>query len=213
MTEQQYEDKFNADYLAAQPADVQALMALPTDIPTRVNAARPLLAKGRLIDMAIMIWGWNASLVMLLRSNFGVPYVGSFTPDGTGPGGLQGQAIGGAVPAGTLPTVFVDPTDLDGNLERLHKAYPLPPPPPATPAPSTNPVGMFQFFNQDYPNPLGITPEPGESFKNCPVYGCSMAGQAFSEGEKVTGSDGVSKYRKHVQPGLFGPTHEWYRTA
>lgn len=144
--------QFNDDYFAAMKPEVQALLKRP--MAGRPIEALKLAQAGVLIDTSIVLglgmsvrtyggaadpvlWGEEPWLVHLMRTNFGVPYVGSL--EGLGPrGGLDPErpmAVPVAqwvVPPSKIPTVYFDPDDIAGTMTRLHVLYPPPPPPPPT---------------------------------------------------------------------------------
>lgn len=64
---------FDASYWPAQPPAVQALRSL-TD---RAGAASRLATQGYLIDIPIMVWGWDPYLVMKMRQDYGYTWVPS----------------------------------------------------------------------------------------------------------------------------------------
>lgn len=142
---------FNENYRAAWPPEVLTLMDMIqgpeeslADYDARMQtAAAKLQAKGVLIDKAIMIWRWTAYDVMEIRSVMGLPWVGSLN---TGTDAAAGSFPWPKGPSGTLPTVFVDPSDAVGTLMRLRQLYPpLPPPVAPVVTPPAPPVGLVGF--------------------------------------------------------------------
>ncbi len=67
-------DLTHAIYRDHQPPEILALMDTP-DIAARGAKAIELDAKGFVIDTQIMIWGWDAGLVMAMRQQYGYPWV------------------------------------------------------------------------------------------------------------------------------------------
>lgn len=63
-------------YWASQPAEVQPLMNLHTEAE-RFRLAQELADKGFLIDVAIMVWGWDPLATMTVRKNQGFTWVPS----------------------------------------------------------------------------------------------------------------------------------------
>lgn len=63
-------------YWAAQPAEVQALMRCVTE-GQRMELAHELADKGFLIDVPIMVWGWDPLATMVVRRNQGYTWVPS----------------------------------------------------------------------------------------------------------------------------------------
>lgn len=73
MTVQQ---TFDAAYWAAQRPEVVALLTV-ADQTTRDNQAAALAMQGFIIDVPIMVWGWDPYLVMQMRQQFGYTWVPS----------------------------------------------------------------------------------------------------------------------------------------
>lgn len=63
-------------YWAAQPAEVQRLMQCNT-VEMRETMARELADKGFIIDVPIMVWGWDPLATMVVRRNQGYTWVPS----------------------------------------------------------------------------------------------------------------------------------------
>lgn len=148
MNIDQLSQQFNNDWWAAQNAAVRAIRDLPlSPMSIRLDPAIEAQNKGALVDLNIVVYGWDAFLVHQLRTNFGVPYVSPIVV-GTGFNGLSGvpQPFP-AAPRGTLPTVVVDPDQPEATLNRLHALYPPPPPPPPPPDPGQKIVGNWVYGN------------------------------------------------------------------
>lgn len=141
--------QFNADYFAALDVRLQKILKQP--MGSRTEAVLMLSLGGVLIDTDIVlglgyrsnqggssdiIWGEEPWWVHLFRSNFGVPYVGTLEGIGIRQGLDPNRPMGiypassWVVPAGKIPTVYLDTNDLPGTLTRLHVLYPPPPPAP-----------------------------------------------------------------------------------
>ena len=70
------QQQFDQAYWASQPPAVQALQSI-TDQDQRATAAAQLATEGFTIDVPIMVWGWDAYLVMTMRAQFGYTWVPS----------------------------------------------------------------------------------------------------------------------------------------
>ena len=69
------QQQFDLAYWASQPPEVQALPAI-TDPDQRAAQAATLATNGFTIDVPIMVWGWDAYLVMTMRAAIRV-YLGA----------------------------------------------------------------------------------------------------------------------------------------
>jgi len=139
------QDEFDAAYWLHQPAAVQALGKLPSQ-EARTSLAAILASEGYLIDVPIMVWGWDAYLVMLQRKQYGYTWVPSalmppveVAPGFSSPGALPYDPlhppagaimvsinIGDYPPLKPPPPVAVPaaaPTSLVGNEEGLGSGY------------------------------------------------------------------------------------------
>lgn len=67
-------------YWASQPAEVQQIMNAPNE-GKRMELAQELAAKGYLIDVPIMVWGWDPLSTMIVRRNQGYTWVPSAQMD------------------------------------------------------------------------------------------------------------------------------------
>lgn len=63
-------------YWASQPAAVQALMSAGSE-QERATMAHELADQGYLIDVPIMVWGWDPLATMIVRRNQGFTWVPS----------------------------------------------------------------------------------------------------------------------------------------
>jgi len=146
--------------------------------------AADLASKGFVIDVPIMVWSWDASLVMNLRSDFGYTWV---------PAALQIPvtiAPGVSAP-GTAPYDPAHPP-LGSIRVSLNPAdYPPFNPPIVTPSPAatSDPVG---------PQSVGV------------LYN-SVPGDTFLDGAKFTDTRGT--FLKHVVITPFGRTNYWEKIA
>lgn len=175
--------EFDKAYWASQPPEVRALPAIE-DFDQRIRRGAELAGKGFIIDVPIMIWGWDPYLVMKLRSDFGYTWVPSalqpnvtVAPGITQPGAPAYDAT--HAPAGSIhvSTNIADYPPFD------------PPAPPAKPPNNGDPVGIQS---------LGT------------LY-LSVPGEAYPDGAKFTDARGT--FLKHVVLTPFGRTNYWERVA
>jgi hypothetical protein len=181
MDSQQQE--FDQAYWAAQPPEVRALPSI-ADQDSRGTRAAELASKGFVIDVPIMLWSWDAYLVMKLRSDFGYTWV---------PAALQATvtiAPGLSAP-GTVPYDPAHPPLGSIHVSLNPADYPPFNPPTVTPSPTatTDPVG---------PQSIGV------------LYN-SVPGDNFADGAKFT--DGRGTFLKHVVITPFGRTNYWEKIA
>src|SRR3984885_11913523 len=131
------QQQFDQSYWAAQPPAVQALGSI-TDQNQRDTLAAQLATEGFTIDVPIMVWGWDAYLVMTMRAQFGYTWVPSALqpPVSIAPGTTQ---------PGVIPYNPADPPPGSIKLSTNVSDYPpftLPAQPtPQTPA-GIDPVGL-----------------------------------------------------------------------
>src|ERR1041385_2776639 len=119
---------FNEAYWAHQPPEVRALRGVPPDVGMETpggltDQAKALIQKGFIIDVPIMVWGWDPFKVMSLRIQYGY----SSVPDALGVSRIK---------------VSTDPAD-----------FPPFDPPAPTPAPLTAPVGPRPVAKRSLPVP------------------------------------------------------------
>jgi hypothetical protein len=118
-------------YWAEQPAAVQALQNMPAD---QVGpAAMALAQQGYVIDVPIMVWGWDPLTTMVERQNYGYTWVPSGlqapvqVPPGLSFPGLPTYdpnkppagsiAVTTSFAAGTnMQDVFVDPAQIAASM-------------------------------------------------------------------------------------------------
>ena len=175
--------EFDQAYWAAQPPEVRALPSIE-DQSARGTRAAELAAKGFVIDVPIMVWSWDAFLVMKLRSDFGYAWV---------PSALQTPvtiAPGLSAP-GAVPYDAAHPPSGSIRVSINIADYPPfnPPAPPPTPAATNEPVG---------PQSIGA------------LY-YSVSGENFPDGAKFTDARGT--FLKHVVITPFGRTNYWEKVA
>ncbi len=101
-------------YWAAQHEDVRVLRPGIPGKPAlteneKLNIIQELLAKGRLIDGPIMLWGWGPRNVMLMRLRDGQSSVQAMGEDNTP--AQHGQLVGGLIKV-SLDTADYPPVDV-----------------------------------------------------------------------------------------------------
>lgn len=151
------QQQFDQAYWASQPPEVQALQTI--DPAQRAAQAATLAKNGFIIDVPIMVWGWDAYLVMTMRAQMGYTWV---------PSALQPPIS--IAPGLTVPGVVpYDPSNPPpGSIKvsiNIADYPPFAPPAPATPqnpAP-TDPVGV-QTIGSIY------TSVPGDAYPNGATY-------------------------------------------
>jgi len=179
--------EFDKVYWASQPPELQALPSI-SDYEQRVSRGANLAANGFLVDVPIMIYGWDPYLVMLMRQNAGYTWV---------PSALQPNVS--IAPGLTQPgTVAYDPTRPPvGSIKVSTNPadYPPfnPPPPPATPQQQSAANG----------DPVGI--------QSLGTLYLSVPGENYQDGAKFTDSRGT--FIKHVTFTPFGRTNYWEKIA
>jgi hypothetical protein len=172
--------EFDQAYWASQPPEVRALPGV-TDSGQRATRGAELASKGFLIDVPIMVWGWDAYLVMKMRSDYGYTWVPSALqpPVSIAPG----VSVTGAVPydAAHPPS---------GSIHVSTNAQDYPPfnlpaqLTPQTPA-GDNPVGLQSVGS---------------------LY-LSVPGETYQDEAKFTDARGT--FVKHVVVTPFGRTCYW----
>lgn len=172
--------EFDAAYWASQPPELRA--RLDDDLQRAGLRAVQLAAKGFIVDVPIMVWGWDPYLTMKLRSDFGYTWVPSALqpPPGNAPGApisATGIAYDPLKPPPGSIRVSLDPKD-----------YPPfdPPKPPVVLRVDQSPVG---------PQNLGTT-----------YY--AMIGDPWPDG-KEWDTDPRGKFKKHVVNTPFGLQGWW----
>lgn len=202
---------FNDAWMAAQPKAVQDVLKLGFD--ARGGPSLDLAMSGVLIDLPIVVYGWQPYYVHLERTQMGIPYIGSLRGLGADPAGISSTGQSpfwvpqpwdySQTPKGCLPTVFIDEDDDAGNLRRLDALYPPPAPPVVAPPVTVNPLGFFfgPSVLRDYTAP------DGTAYKGCPVYAANGPG---ANGDKYTSPNG-KQYILGVTASLMGDTRLWYQ--
>jgi hypothetical protein len=175
---------FDQAYWASQPPAVQALRAL-VDPDQRANAAAELATEGFTIDVPIMVWAWDAYLVMTMRAQFGYTWVPSALqpPVTIAPGDAQPGVVAYDpfhAPAGAIK--------VSTNIQDY---------PPFTLAPSPTPQ-----------KPGGGDPVGAQSIGN--IY-LSVPGETYPDGAEFTDARGTFEKRLVVTP--FGANAYWEKVA
>jgi hypothetical protein len=171
---------FDQAYWASQPPEVQALPGI-ADPDQRAAQAATLATDGFTIDVPIMVWGWDAYLVMTMRAQFGYTWVPSALqpPVSIAPGTTQ---------PGVIPYNPADPPP--GSIEVSTNVSDYPPfTLPAQPTPQT---------------PAGIDPVGLQSVGN--IY-LDVPGENYQNGATYTDTRGT--FQKHVVITPFGRNIYW----
>ncbi len=141
---------FNAAYWASKPPEVRALATI-YDQDVRTSQASTLAMQGFVIDVPIMVWGWDPYLCMGLRQNFGYTWV---------PSALQPNVS--IAPGLSAPgTVAYDPKNPPGGSIKVSTNladYPAFDPAPAEPPVVTDYVGVQTMGNMYLVVPGDHTP-------------------------------------------------------
>ncbi len=139
------------------------------DQDQRATTAAQLATQGFTIDVPIMVWGWDAYLMMTMRAQFGYTWVPSalqppvtIAPGDTQPGADSLRSVESA--AGSIK--------VSTNIQDYPPYNPAPQPTPQTPA-SDDPVGLQSIGNiylsvpgETYPDGAAIHRQRGEHLKS-----------------------------------------------
>jgi hypothetical protein len=178
------QQQFDQAYWASQPPEVQALQGM-ADPDQRANQAAELATKGFTIDVPIMVWAWDAYLVMTMRAQYGYTWVPSALqpPVSSAPGVAQpGVVAYNALdpPAGSIK--------VSTNIQDYPPFNPPPQPAPQTPS-GSDPVGLLSIGN---------------------IY-LSVPGETYPDGATFTDSRGT--FQKHIVVTPFGRSSYWEKIA
>lgn len=178
------QQQFDQAYWASQPPTVQALESI-TDTDQRATQAAQLATQGFTIDVPIMVWGWDAYLVMTMRAQFGYTWVPSALqpPVAIAPGEAQPGVIAYDPLHSPAGSIRVSTNILD---------YP-----PFTPAPQPTPQTLAGS------DPVGL-----QSIGN--IY-LSVRGETYPDG--ATFSDTRGTFEKHLVVTPFGANAYWEKIA
>lgn len=187
--------QFVQAYIAAQPPELRALMAMPADsdtaIQARVTRGASLAGKGYTIDAPIMIYSWDPFWCMTERADMGLTWVPSALQPGLGMPGQYSEP--GLNTPGTLgPYPATAPPGSIKVSTNLADYPPFDPPAPPTPVPPANsdPVGALSVGT---------------------LYLCTIAGLSYPDGATYTEARG--NFLKHVVITPFGRTSYWEKIA
>ena len=178
------QQQFDQAYWASQPPEVQALPGI-ADPDQRAARAAQLATNGFTIDVPVMVWGWDAYLVMTMRSQFGYTWVPSALqpPVSIAPGVAQPGAV-------AYDPLHPPPGSIKVSL--TIQDYPPFAPPPQPPAPipaAQDPVGLQSIGDIYY----------------------SVPGDAYPDGAQFTDSRGT--FEKHMIATPFGRSAYWEKVA
>lgn len=178
------QQQFDQAYWASQPPEIQALPGI-ADPDQRAAQAATLATDGFTIDVPIMVWGWDAYLVMSMRAQMGYTWV---------PSALQPPVTisPGLAQPGVIP---YDPSNPPpGSIKVSTNIADYPPyTPPAQPTPQT-PAGS---------DPVGL-----QSIGK--IY-LSVPGETYQNGATFTDSRGT--FQKHVVVTPFGRSSYWEKIS
>ncbi len=154
------------------------------DPTQRATQAAQLAANGFTIDVPIMVWGWDAYLVMTMRQQFGYTWVPSALqpPVTIAPGAAQPGVVAYDPlhpPAGSIK--------VSTNIQDYPPFTPAPQPVPQTPA-GDDPVGLQSVGD---------------------IY-LSVPGETYADGATYTDSRGT--FQKHMVVTPFGRNAYWRRS-
>lgn len=166
------QQQFDQAYWASQPPEAQALQTI--DPSERAAQAATLATSGFIVDVPIMVWAWDAYLVMTMRAQYGYTWVPSaLQPPITVAPTLQwnGQAYNPAAPppGSIIVPPMAELTAPGANVAALLQVW-YPPYAPPTPSPATPPTPAPS-------DPVGVqtigniyTPVPGDDYPNGATY-------------------------------------------
>ncbi len=178
------QQQFDQAYWASQPPEVQALPGT-ADPVQRATQAATLATDGFTIDVPIMVWGWDAYLVMTMRAQFGYTWVPSALqpPVTIAPGLAQPGVVAYDPLHPPLGSIKVST-----NIADYPPFAPVPQPTPQTPA-GDDPVGLQSIGN---------------------IY-LSVPGETYQNGAQFTDTRGT--FEKHVVVTPFGRNAYWEKIA
>jgi hypothetical protein len=178
------QQQFDQAYWASQPPEIQALPGI-ADPQQRDNRAAQLATNGFTIDVPIMVWGWDAYLVMTMRAQFGYTWVPSaLQPPVTIAPGLAQPGVAPYDPLHPPPGSIKVST----NLQDYPPFAPAPQPQPQTPA-AYDPVGLQSIGN---------------------IY-LTVPGDTNQDGAQFTDARGT--FQKHMVVTPFGRSAYWEKIA
>ena len=173
------QQQFDQAYWASQPPEVQSLQQIGDQNQRAAQAAR-LATNGFIIDVPIMVWGWDAFLMMTLRQQFGYTWV---------PSALQ-------------PPVTIAP----GTSQTGATAYDPLHAPPGSIKVSTNMADYPPFIAPLPPAPSTPPGDPVGPQSIDTIY-LSVAGDNYPNGAMFTDTRGT--FQKYVVVTPFGRNAYW----
>lgn len=178
------QQQFDQAYWASQPPEIQALQSI-TDPDQRAALAAQLAANGFTIDVPIMVWAWDAYLVMTMRQQFGYTWV---------PSALQ-------------PPVTIAPNTAQPGVAAYNPANP----PPGSILVSTNVADYPPYAGVLAPAPPEpVSQDPVGALSVGDIY-LSTPGDTYQNGAQFTDSRGTFQKRMVVTP--FGRNAYWEKIA
>jgi hypothetical protein len=178
------QQQFDQAYWASQPPAIQALQSI-SDPEQRASSAAQLATQGFTIDVPIMVWGWDAFLMMTMRAQFGYTWVPSaLQPPVTFAPGDEQPSVAAYdplhPPAGSIK--------VSTNIQDYPPYFPAPQPAPQTPV-GSDPVGLQSIGN---------------------IY-LSVPGETYPDGATFTDPRGT--FEKHLVVTPFGANAYWQKIA
>lgn len=151
------QQQFDQAYWASQPPEIQALPGV-ADPAQRAAQAAVLATDGFTIDVPIMVWGWDAYLVMSMRAQMGYTWVPSaLQPPVTIAPGLAQPGVVPYDPANPPGGSIKVSTNVADYPPYVHSTQ-------QTPA-ATDPVGL-QSIGNIYLSVPGDTYQNGATFSD-----------------------------------------------
>jgi hypothetical protein len=178
------QQQFDQIYWASQPPEVQSLPGVASQDQRAARAAE-LATKGFTVDVPIMVWGWDAYLVMTMRSQFGYTWV---------PSALQ--------PPITIAPGIAQPGVVP--YDPMHA-------PPGSIKVSTNPEDYPPFVVPAQPQPQTPAGEDPVGLQSIGTLYLSIPGETFPDGAKFVDTRGT--FLKHMVVTPFGRSSYWEKIA
>jgi hypothetical protein len=178
------QQQFDQAYWAFEPPEIQALPGI-ADPDQRASRAAELATKGFTIDVPIMVWGWDAYLVMKMRSDFGYSWV---------PSALQPPVT---IAPGLAQPGFVSYDPLRPPPGSIHVSTNVQDYPPFNPPPQATPQTLAGS------DPVGL--------QSLGAIYLSIPGETYQDGAKFTDTRGT--FLKHMVVTPFGRNAYWEKVA
>jgi hypothetical protein len=178
------QQQFDQAYWASQPPEVQALPGI-ADPTQRATQAATLATNGFTIDVPIMVWAWDAYLVMQMRAQFGYTWV---------PSALQ-------------PPVSIAPGLAQPGVVTYDPLHP----PPGSIKVSTNIADYPPFVVPPQPTPQTPAGDDPVGLQSIGSIYLSVPGETYQNGATFTDSRGT--FQKHMVVTPFGRSGYWEKIS